>query len=199
MEEMWKILIIHDITPNQFYLLYSIKDSIATPNINTNLELLHLKAKKWIDDDINLSPEAKDLIREVERFFKKIKKKTNGVVMGEDFEEQIQKYNDTWPVMRLPSNKAARSAIRNLESPFRWFFENYSYTWDQIHKATGFYLDEKEAKNWEYTRTSQYFVRKQLQDKSWESELADYCQMIVDGVLDVEAKKENKPFKDNVF
>ena len=33
-------------------------------------------------------------------------------------------------------------------------------------------------------KSSQYFIRKQLSDKSWDSELANYCNMIITGDVD---------------
>ena len=32
-----------------------------------------------------------------------------------------------------------------------------------------------------YMRTAQYFIRKQSEDKSWTSTLADYCLAVKDG------------------
>jgi CMP-N-acetylneuraminic acid synthetase len=54
-----------------------------------------------------------------------------------------------------------------------------------IFKATKKYIYDYSLKNYEYMRTSQYFIRKQNTDKTYDSELADYCNMI-DNVLDDE-------------
>ena len=74
---------------------------------------------------------------------------------------------------------------KTLENAFRWFFETYDFTWDIIFKATKKYVNEYSIKQYEYMRTSQYFIRKQNTDKTYDSELADYCNMI-DNVLDDE-------------
>lgn len=181
MEQMWKMLILYQLTPNQFYVLYSIREKETTPLVNSAMEFRALKQKGYILENGDLSVKAQRIVKQVEGFFKRAKKKTSKVLMGANFSEQIDAYNELWPKMRLPSKKAARSAKGNLESPFRWFFENFDFTWEQIMKATAFYLDEKETANWEYCRTSQYFIRKQSPDKTWSSELADYCQLIEDG------------------
>ena len=47
------------------------------------------------------------------------------------------------------------------------------------------YLDEYESRNWSYMRTSQYFIRKQNQDRTFDSDLANYCDMFING-LDTE-------------
>jgi hypothetical protein len=175
--------------------MYSIRESITTPLVNTAQEVRSLKAKGYVLEDGKLSAKAKRVIKEVEGFFKRAKKKTSASLMGDNFKDMIKKYNDMWPKMRLPTGKAARSAIGNLEPAFRWFFENHEFTWEQIIKATAYYLDEKEADNWSYTRTSQYFIRKQNTDKTWASELADYCQLIEDGGH----KDQGSHFSEKVF
>lgn len=181
MEQMWNMLIRNGLTPNQFYVLYSIRERETTPLVNTALEYRTLKLKGWVLESGELTTKALRVIKEVEGFFKKAKKKSSKILMGDDFEDKINAYNDLWPKRKLPSGKPARSAIGNLEDPFRWFFDKYNFTWEQVLTATVHYLNEKELANWEYTRTSQYFIRKQLTDKSWSSELADCCQFIEDG------------------
>lgn len=193
MNEMWKMLIHHNLTPNEFYLLYSIRESTSAPLINMDLERRGLTTKGWILNK-ELTPKAKRVIKEVESYFKRSKTKSNNLIMGDDFIQQIGKYNDLWPKMKLPTGKAARSAKGNLEPGFRWFFQTYEFGWDIIMKATNFYLDEREKENWNYTRTSQYFIRKQSTDKSWSSDLADCCQLIEDG-----GGKPKEHFKEKIF
>jgi hypothetical protein len=182
MEEIWKILNRHQLTANQFHLLWSMKEEVGTPHMNVSLELRNLKNKGgWILENGKPSPKALKLVKELEGFLKVKRKKTSTAIMGIGFEKNIESYNNQWPKRRLPSGKAARSALNNLEPAFRWFFEHNNYTWEQIAQATAYYLDDREKENWEYTMTSQYFVRKQRVDKTWHSELADICQLIEDG------------------
>lgn len=192
---MWNTLIRNEITPNQFYLMYAIKEQETTPFINISLELKILKRKGWITEDGKLSTKANRIVSQIDGYFKRAKKKTDLDIMGDSYNEMINKYSNLWPKMKLPSGKAARSATGNIEPAFRWFFENYKYNWEKIHKATALYLDEKEADGWNYTRNSQYFIRKQNNDKSWSSDLADYCQLIDDGG---DAPKENH-FKEKIY
>ena len=194
MNDMWKKLIRADLTPNQFYMLHSIREGVSTPLLNTAMEYRVLKNKNWILEDGKLSAKAIKIIKEIEGYFKILKKKTDASIMGKDFEEKLVFYNGMWPKKKLPTGKAARSAPGNLVDPFRWFHTNYDFGWELVMKATALYLDEKEADNWNYCRTSQYFIRKQNSDKSWSSELADYCQLIEDG-----ADEEPKIISDKVF
>jgi hypothetical protein len=45
-------------------------------------------------------------------------------------------------------------------------------------EASEKYVADYALKNYDYMRTSQYFIRKQAIDKSFESELANYCELI---------------------
>ena len=166
MEEMFKILIRNNLPPNRFYMLWSVKEGVTAPLINAELEYKILKRDGWILEDGKISAEGKRVIKQAEAYFKVKKKKTSTQLMGNNFEENIKKYNELFPKIKFPSGKAARSALGNLESAFRWFFQNYEYDWDLIFKATNVYLDEREAENWNYSRNSQYFVRKQNADKT---------------------------------
>ncbi|HPQ79823.1 MAG TPA: hypothetical protein PLG47_05185 [Candidatus Dojkabacteria bacterium] len=196
MEEILKIITHNGLTPNQMFLLFSIQDGVSMPLISLKYELSVLKDNKWVNEENVLQPKAVDLIKEIDGFIKKSKKKTDKVVMGDNFLENIAKYNQMYPARKLNTGKYARSAERNLLDPFRWFFDNTDYTWDEVFKATAAYLDTKERDNWDYTINSQYFIRKQNNDKSWKSELADYCQNIRDGVDDFTVENY---FKENIF
>jgi hypothetical protein len=51
-----------------------------------------------------------------------------------------------------------------------------------VFKATDFYISEYRKNDYLYMKTSQYFISKQDKHKVKHSELADYCDMIKDGV-----------------
>ena len=59
------------------------------------------------------------------------------------------------------------------------FFENYDYDWSVVLKAAEKYVSEYMVMNYQYMRTSQYFIRKQNIDKTWDSDLANYCELII--------------------
>ena len=90
----------------------------------------------------------------------------------------ILEYVEIFPKITLPSGKLARVTPPNLIGAFKWFMERYNYEWDTIIKATTRYVKEFEMKRYMYMQTSQYFVRKQNIDKTWSSELANYCALV---------------------
>jgi len=172
------------LTPNQFYLLYSIKYSLTTPGINAHQEIRLLVNDGWLtqnDKVYILEPKSESLISKMESYFAVQLKKSDNSVMGDDFDVNAEKYNSLFPRMKLGSNKPARAPIKEIITCFRWFFTEHDYTWDVILDATELYLEAEEAKGYKYTRTSKYFIRKQESDKSWSSDLAAYCDLVLNG------------------
>lgn len=183
MDEIFNVLKKYGMTPNQFYVLYSIKYKIKTDNfVNISLELTRLKNDKWLKETNKLTDKAIIVIQQIEEFFKAQKKKTSISIMGPEFINKIKEYSEIFPKFKLPSGKYARTNIKTLEATFRWFFSNFDYEWKTILQAAKNYVEEYEMNNYKYMRTSQYFVRKQNQDKTYDSELADYCEALINGV-----------------
>lgn len=181
---MFNQLSVNNLSPNQFYLLCCMSDSIGPLQINLNQELRALKEKGiWVDENDKLTPKAISLIQKIDAFFRLGKRKTGSQLMGVDFDTNIKKYLEIFPKIKLPSGKPARCAEKNLETNFRWFFENHQYSWEIILEATARYVDEYERKNWLYMRTSQYFIRKKEEGNNFASELANYCAIVIDGTL----------------
>jgi hypothetical protein len=182
--EFFNLIIENEISPNQYYILCSMHNSIQPVFVNLHLELRYLKSKNWVREEDNihkLEPKAIVLINKVEILFKISKKKTSMQLMSKDYADKIKQYKDIFPAGKLPSGKSARVAVSNLENAFRWFFENHDYTWDTIFEATVMYVNEYQANNYKFMRTSQYFIRKQEADKTFASELANYCSMVESG------------------
>lgn len=175
------------LTPNQFYLLYYLNQSISCSLINVHQEIRALITDEFIKPtskdnvEYQLQPKALSLINKIDSYFGIQLKKSNIGLMGEDFEKNVEKYNNIFPRIKLPSNKPARSPIKEILVTFREFFKEYDYDWEIVYQATSYYIEEEEKKGFKYTRTSRYFIRKQDSDKSWISDLAGYCELIRNG------------------
>lgn len=199
------------LTPNQFYLLYCLRENITAPNINSHQDMRVLVTEGYIykepmkdkngnllDVDkvygIALEPKALSLLSKIESYFGVQVKKSNNAIMGQDFEANALKYNEIFPKMKLPSNKPARSPLKEIITAFREFFKEYDYTWEIVHAAAAYYIEEEEKKGFKYTRTSRYFIRKQDSDKSWVSDLAGYCELVKNGEDIDEPKFIDKTF-----
>lgn len=163
------------------------RENISPTTINIHQTLRELQEKEFIDAENNLLPKAMSLIARVESFFKIHKKKTSTQLLGKEFIDNMTAYNQLFPSKKAGSGKYMRANIKNVETNFRWFFENYSYTWEVILDATAKYLDQQLRDNYKYTRTSMYFIRKQ--DKGIvSSDLADWCEIISSGEEDDTSK-----------
>tara|TARA_R110000751_G_scaffold274356_2_gene375257 strand:+ start:105 stop:716 length:612 start_codon:yes stop_codon:yes gene_type:complete len=193
--EIFNIISTKGLSPNEYYMLCCLKESITPLHINITLTLRILKGKEWITQDNKLSPESMILIDCIERLFTVQKKKTSIQILGSDYKDQIKSYRETFPNKKLPSGKHARSSISNCENALRWFFINNDYDWKTIIKATANYVWEFEQNNYKFMRTAQYFIRKQEPDRTFSSDLADYCEAIVTG----SEVNDNDKFKTRVL
>jgi len=54
--EMFDEMSVHKLSPNQYYLLCCIRDSISPLKINMHLELRSLLADGWLTSDNKLTP-----------------------------------------------------------------------------------------------------------------------------------------------
>lgn len=179
MTEIFNKLIENGLTPNSFYVLYCIKENLIPHNsINKELECKRLQMNQWLSESFELTDKSIIFIIEIDGYFKKSKKKTSKDLMGYNFMQNIEAYVNIFPNKKLSSGKYARVPAKNLENAFRWFFDTYNYNWETIFQATQKYVLEYESKNYDYMRTAQYFLRKQNIDKSWDSDLATYCEFL---------------------
>jgi len=180
MNEIFNKLIKEKLTPNSLYVLHCIKEKISVSKslANSDLEVHRLLSEGWLNDKLQLSSKSLIFMEELNSYFRKSKKKTSKDLMGDNFDNKIKLYNSLFPAKKLGSGKYARTNVKTLEASFRWFFDTYDYDWHTILLATKKYVHEFKMKNYEYMRTSQYFIRKQNTDKSFESDLATYCDML---------------------
>ena len=180
MEDIFSKFVKEGITPNSYYVLQCIKNKVVPYSfINKELETKRLINDGWLKDDLTLTDKSIIFTTEIEGFFKKSKKKTSKNLLGDNFEDNIKKYSNIFPSIKLSSGKYARSNSKNLENALRWFFETYDYDWETVLLAAKKYVLEYREISYQYMRTSLYFIRKQNTDKTWDSDLADYCEMII--------------------
>ena len=179
MTEIFNRLIQENLTPNAFYVLHCIKEKVVPKNfVNKELECKRLQSDAWLTEDLRLTSKSIIFMEEINGFFKRTTKKVSSDLMGADYLQKIQEYVELFPNRKLSSGRYARTNPKNLESAFKWFFATYDYSWELVLEATEKYVKDYEVRNFDYMRTSQYFIRKQNIDKSFESELANYCELI---------------------
>lgn len=189
MWDLFQQILSYGIKPDSCLFLYCIKENVSSPFINHDdciEDLINAELVTYEDNgkgkSFTITQKGTILIETLDGYFLKAKKKTNIQLMGKTFLDKIESYRDIFPAGKLPSGKPARNNVKALSESFRWFFETYDYTWDEIIAATKMYVNEYRQNNYLYMQTSQYFVAKQDKHKVKTSTLADYCDMIRDGV-----------------
>ncbi len=191
MIELFNKILNEGLTPNQCYLLFSIKNK-TTPNTyspedyKTLIKLGYIKDKK-------LTNKASSFIKTLDNYFKVNKSKTQSQLLGKNSADKVALYREIFPPGKLPSGVPSRNNVKILTENFRWFFSEYDYSWEEIIKATKMYVNEYRLNDYMYMQNSQYFISKQDKHKVKTSKLADYCDMIRDGIT-----TEEKHFKEKV-
>ncbi len=163
------------LTPNQLYLLWCLQYEEIPLNINVHTEIRALKNSTHLDAKGKITPLGLEAVSSLP---KPSSKAIKTIVLLDDM---IEKYLSLFPKGKLPSGKQARADKKNLKQCFTWFFKTYGYDWETVLKATAMYVNEYELKGYLYMRTSQYFITKANPDRTRDSELANYCSLIVTG------------------
>ena len=195
MWELFQKILKANLTPNQALILFGIKQGISLKEA-TNKEKYELVLKGYLDkkdDQYTMTQQAKLICIKLDNYFVKAKKKTDIQLMGKDHVDKINNYREIFPAKKLPSGRPARNNVKALGEAFRWFFETYDYTWENVVDATKMYVNEYRDAEYLYMQTSQYFICKQDKHRVKHSTLADYCDMILEGV-----STEDDHFKENV-
>jgi hypothetical protein len=194
MNEFYNYLDKLDITPNAFHVLWCIANSRKPSLANPWPELRLLKLSELVDVNYVITDKGKEVLTEGQNIlFSDSAPKSKAKVVVDNLEENAVKYSEIFPAGKLPSGKAARVNKKVLIDAFTWFFKNYSYDWSTILQATVYYVETYQKTDFKFMKNSQYFIRKQNIDKSWDSELADYCEIIKQG-----AQEDTRHFSENV-
>jgi len=192
MWELFQKIHKYKITPNQCMLLFAFNEGI-TPSTYDKGDHMILMNEGYLNDDSNITPEGLKLIATLDNYFTVNKKKTTKQLLGKSGKLNIDQYRNIFPTGKLPSGVPARNNVKILTENFRWFFSEYGYSWEEIIEATKMYVNEYRDKEYLYMQNSQYFISKQDKHRVKTSKLADYCDMIRDGVT-----TEEEHFKDRV-
>jgi hypothetical protein len=166
----------------QYLLLYQVyAGKTITPEAQQALGINLYADNKLTDYGVRI-------IESIDDLFAAKKKIKLDVLMGVDYSERIDAYIELFPTSKLPNGKYARGNKKNIETNFKWFFENYQYSWEVIHDATAMYVQEYRANNYLYMRTAMYFIRKDDGSRTVHSDLADYCDKIVNNEMYTQEK-----------
>ncbi len=192
---MWELFVKiqkYNITPNQCMILFAFDEGITPSNCEA-VDITALYQEGYITNKNEITPEGRKVIVTLGNYFIVNKKKTNKQLLGKSGALNISQYREIFPAGKLPSGVPARNNVKILTENFRWFFAEYKFTWEEVIKATKMYVNEYRDKQYMYMQNSQYFISKQDKHKVKTSKLADYCDMIRDGI-----STEEDHFKEKV-
>jgi hypothetical protein len=179
MEEFFNKLIENKLTPNQYFVLHSINTSVDSKLINLKYESVELIEQNWLSEDYKLTDKSKDLMSEVENWFKKSTTKRQNKLLGKDSKENIEKYREMFP-KGMVNGRPIRTSTSNITVAFKKFFKDHQYSWEVILSATKLYLGEQKMNDYKYCKNARYFIIKSTNQLN-HSLLADYCEIIESG------------------
>lgn len=172
---LFKKLKYYKISFKLYFLLYK-------AYTGTDLPVHHIQIlvdKGLMNNMVEVSEKGVKIIKSIEKLFISSKNIKIEDLMGQDVEIHLDTYIKIFPTAKLPNGKYARGNKKNILTNFTWFFQNYDYDWPIILEATRKYVDEYRVNNYMYMRTALYFIRKDDGTRTVHSDLADYCEKIV--------------------
>jgi len=172
---LFKKLKYYKISFKLYFLLYK-------AYTGTDLPVHHIQIlvdKGLMNNMVEVSEKGIKIIKSIEKLFISNKNIKVEDLMGPEAETHIQTYVETFPTAKLPNGKYARGNKKNILTNFKWFFQNYDYDWATILLATTKYVEEYRVNNYMYMRTALYFIRKDDGTRTVHSDLADYCEKVV--------------------
>jgi len=193
MDIFFNKLIEQKITPNQYLTLHSINIKLNPGTINLKYESIELMRKGWLTDDYKLTDKSKELLSEVDNWFKKETKKREKNLLGKDSKENIDKYREMFP-KGMSNGRPLRTSHSNISVAFKKFFKEHEYGWDIIFKATELYLEEQKGNDYKFCKNARYFIVKSVNQLN-HSLLADWCEVVESGDY---RERKNEIFRENV-
>jgi hypothetical protein len=174
MIKIFKEIVRHKVTPNEFYILYCMIEGQELGVFNIDEELLQLKSRGYLDDHGVYTDKAAKLVKHIDNMGKK------KYVLSEEDITHINTYREMFPKGNLPSGYPARVNVKDLQKRFVWFMQNYEYSWETILEATRMYIEKYKAEDYKYMKTSAYFIFKSENGETI-SQLANFCDMVTEG------------------
>jgi hypothetical protein len=174
-----------------YFLLYK---AYTGSKLETNhIQLLFTAG--LMNNEFRINEQGVKIIKSIDKLFISNKNIKIEDLMGQDVEIHLDSYIKTFPTTKLPNGKYARGNKKNILTNFKWFFQNYDYDWPTILQATDQYVNEYRVNNYMYMRTALYFIRKDDGTRTVHSDLADYCEKIVNN----DNFTEDKTFKTKIL
>lgn len=152
--------------PTQYVMLYYLHHNLDCKISPETKNLLNKLG--YVNEEGNITSLGRSIFTEPDTISEEKK---------QDIEELLKKMVEYFPKGKI-GGRPLRTAINGeLIQKMKKFKKEYKYDSDIILKATQKYSEDKKMDGYKYMRNFKYFIGKQGQG----SDLADYCEMIING------------------
>ena len=184
MKKLYDTLAKQELSPNDFYVLWCVAHKKECYLKDTAVILDILKSKKLVVDG-KVEEKTLALITRMDLMFSDEPAKRMSLTTS--YSDNILAYQNLWPKGAVGvNNRRLWVSAKNIENAFTWFFNHHNFDWETVIRATKYYLNQEEEKSYPFTRTAKYFIRKVDPGMGSNSELADYCELILDDNIEEE-------------
>jgi hypothetical protein len=176
-------------SPNELFMLYCIKKAITKKpsSINESLQIRNLVTNGLILANGSITDKGNEVLKKILAI---AEPKKEQVLVSLEF---AKNYLSVFPKGILPSGVPSRMPIKQIQKDLSWFLSTYSeYTEDIVMRAASYYVENFARNDYAYMKNSKYFIAKTQPNKIIYSTLAEYCQLIVEGIDDVDDIPEFK-------
>ncbi len=170
-----------NVSVKEYISVYMIYSGVADKKIIENV------SEKYIEND-KLNSKAINILEQVDSLFITKKNIKDEELLGPNYLQNFEKFNNIFPQGKIPSGSRARTPIPMLKKKFLRFFREYEYSWNIILRAAEIYVDEYESKGYDKMRTSGHFIIKKVGEEEY-CDLAEYCEQAKDSSYQIKPNK----------
>lgn len=154
MKELIEKVFSTDLTPNQYFLLYCLRNGINVEfNFNPTIERKNLKSKGYITDSGSLTNKC-DLFDDPLDLIFHASIEIEEKILNDRAIEMMQ----IFPIMRLKYGGYARGSLKAVKDRLRTFLSIYTYDWDLVLKAARNYVKHWEENSFKFMKSCPNFV-----------------------------------------
>lgn len=178
MKELFHILKQKNLSPNGFYILYSLQSKEKLElTIPYSAEITRLKHNGFLNENATLTDLAKLTLNEILSISVGQENVSKSITptIDENFIDNVKRYRETFPA-GVRNGRVLRTGVAELTPRLLWFFKSYpQFSWEQVLLATEKYV-ESFGKDLTYCKSASYFIKKEDRNRNPASELATWCE-----------------------
>ena len=153
MKELIEKIFSTDLTPNQYFLLYALRNGLNVEyNFNPTIEKKNLKIKEYLDNNGNLTKKCSILDDPLDLLYH------SSIELEEStLNHKAIEIMQTFPVIRLTYGYA-RGSLKLVKERLRIFLNTYDYSWETVLKASQNYVTHWSQNGYKYMKSCPNFI-----------------------------------------